>query len=98
MLGECASTDGTVTNLTLLCRRNPVVSSGLHEFEQQRSHVRSATLSAPDQVPRSLCEPPIYTDGHRDAHAEGDPDSEAASEPPASPDTVRQQNRRSKIS
>jgi hypothetical protein len=96
--GEWGWTDRTVTNLDPCCVAEPRwFLPGLHELEPQGSHVRFRPFSAGSGLP-NLCEPPIYADGHRDAHAEGDPDFEAASEPPASPDTVRQQNRRSKIS
>ena len=66
-------------------------------MEPQGSHLRFRPFSTGSGLP-NLGEPRTYADCHRDTHSEGDPDFEAASEPPASPDTVRQQNRRSKIS
>ena len=62
---------------------------GLPELEPQGSYVRFRLFSAGSGLP-NLREPLTCANCHRNTNTEGDPDSEAASEPPASPDTVEQ--------
>jgi hypothetical protein len=59
----------------------------LHELEPKGSYVRFRPFSTGSGLP-NLGEPRTYADCHRDARAEGDPDSEAASVSTAPPDTV----------